>query len=273
MIRCTVLLLILFCFAWLNAEVLNIPDVHQEQDQWCWAGCSKAILDYYGFSFTQSQIAQFGTNGDNTWNWLYGESSNPTRKGIDLILYHFGSLVTQSYVRTISIQEIEMLISTGRPFVIRWGWNTGGGHFIVGKGSSGEIIYAMDPWYGSETISSYNWFCSGDGHYWTHTLNLITEPSEDIESSESPVETLNLFASNCSENRSIEINFSLPKESFSKIDIFNMKGQKVTTLCSKVFSRGENSVKWNAENKASGVYFCRLQTDSLTEVRKFLLLN
>lgn len=79
------------------AGVLNVQQHNQEQDQWCWAAGSQAILEYYRTIKTQTTIAQYGTDGQNIWNWIYGSSTNPTRNGIDLILLHFAKLKTSPY--------------------------------------------------------------------------------------------------------------------------------------------------------------------------------
>ena len=39
------------------ATVLTVPQEWQEQDQWCWDATSQAILQFYGVSKTQTQIA------------------------------------------------------------------------------------------------------------------------------------------------------------------------------------------------------------------------
>jgi ABC-type bacteriocin/lantibiotic exporter with double-glycine peptidase domain len=159
--------------AW--AAVLNVPQKYQEQTNWCWSACSQAILEYYGTKRTQTQIAQYGTDGANEWNWLYGSSSSPTRNGINLILNHFAGLATTPYASTLSQLRVATEIKAHRPFVIRWGWDSGGGHFVVGKGIDGDYLYLMDPWYGP-TINTYSWVCQGSTHTWTHTLTLNTSP-------------------------------------------------------------------------------------------------
>jgi hypothetical protein len=157
------------------ATVLNVPQKYQEQDQWCWAACSQAMLIYYGTTKTQAEIAQYGTDGANTWNWLYGSSNNPTRNGINLILNHFAELATTPYDSYLSQNRVQTEINSRQPFVIRWGWDSGGGHFVVGKGIDGDYLYLMDPWYGP-TINTYSWVCQGSSHTWTHSLTLDTSP-------------------------------------------------------------------------------------------------
>ena len=157
------------------AIILDVKQHDQEQTQWCWAGASQAILEYYGINKTQTQIANYGTAGANTWNWLWGSTTNPTRNGIDLILDHFAALATTQHGNTISEIELTAQLDLSRPFVVRWGWDGGGGHFVVARGIEGDNVYLMDPWYGP-TINTYNWVVRGGTHTWTHTLTLNSSP-------------------------------------------------------------------------------------------------
>ena len=149
--------------------VLSVPQKYQEQDQWCWAATSQAILEYYGAVLSQTTIAQYGTGGVNTWNYLYGSDS--THTGIDMILSHFAGLATTVYSTSISLSSLAGEISAARPTVVRWGWDSGGGHFVVVRGIDSSTVYLMDPWYGP-TVNSYDWVCHGSSHTWTDTLKL-----------------------------------------------------------------------------------------------------
>ena len=39
--------------------MLDVPEIAQQHDQWCWAGASRATLDYYEKSVSQCEIANF----------------------------------------------------------------------------------------------------------------------------------------------------------------------------------------------------------------------
>ena len=170
------LVLSLFCCAvGSQATTLTVNQHYQEMDQWCWAGVSQSILEYYGTSVTQTQIAAYGTEGANIWNWLWGSSTSPTRRGIDLILTNFASLGTTSYSRAFSLAESSTEIEARRPFVVRWGWDSGGGHFVAAKGVTGSTMELMDPWYGP-TVNTYDWVARGSSHTWTHTLKMNSSP-------------------------------------------------------------------------------------------------
>jgi hypothetical protein len=158
-----------------QATTLDVQQCYQEQTQWCWAGSSQAILRYYSVNKTQTEIAQYGAEGQNIWNWLFGSSTNPTRRGIDMILNYFGRLATTQMSRCLTQEESQTFILAGKPFVVRWGWDSGGGHFVVGKGMTGSTMQLMDPWYGP-TVNTYDWVVRGSSHTWTHSLPVDTSP-------------------------------------------------------------------------------------------------
>jgi hypothetical protein len=159
----------------LYGKILNVSQNYQSQTNWCWAATSKSVLSFYGYNYTQEQIALYGTDGANEWNWLYGQSTNPTRRGINLILMYFGSISTYSDSWALTLEESIANIEEDKPFFIRWGWTSGGGHFVVTRGIETNMFYLMDPWYGP-TINTYDWVMSGSSHTWTHTLEMVNAP-------------------------------------------------------------------------------------------------
>ena len=86
------------------------------------------------------------------------------------ILGHFGNISTNNSSTYLTTQQIQDQISADHPFLFRWGWTGGGGHFLVGRGIYDSYIYYMDPWFGEgyET-ADYDWVKSGSNHTWTHT--------------------------------------------------------------------------------------------------------
>jgi len=69
------------------------------------------------------------------------------------------------------------------------------------------------------------------------------------------------------------IDFSVPYESEVSIDIYNLKGQKVTNLKNELMPSGIHSVVWNAENTGSGVYFYRITAGDYKETKKMMLIK
>ncbi|MCD4819295.1 MAG: T9SS type A sorting domain-containing protein [Candidatus Cloacimonetes bacterium] len=79
-------------------------------------------------------------------------------------------------------------------------------------------------------------------------------------------------------NPTTTINFSIPEDSEVKLLIFNVKGQKVSTLVDNHFKKGSHSIEWNGtdnRNKsvASGIYFYQISIGKETAMKKMLLLK
>ncbi len=74
-------------------------------------------------------------------------------------------------------------------------------------------------------------------------------------------------------NPSTKIRFNLPVESQVTVEIFNILGQKVTTLVSERLSSGIHTYDWNANGYASGVYLIRLVTSNEVFIKKMTLLK
>jgi len=57
-----------------------------------------------------------------------------------------------------------------------------------------------------------------------------------------------------------EISYTVSQNGMVNIELYNMMGQKVSTLLSENRSAGTHTMSWNAENLKSGVYFLQLNT-------------
>jgi hypothetical protein len=74
-------------------------------------------------------------------------------------------------------------------------------------------------------------------------------------------------------NPTTTISYSLPQASDVTLDVFNILGQRVTTLINQKQEAGEHTITWDASQFSSGVYFYRLQTGEATETKKMILLK
>jgi hypothetical protein len=55
--------------------------------------------------------------------------------------------------------------------------------------------------------------------------------------------------------------------------IFDILGREVATLVNEVQSVGNYTVKFNATNLTSGIYFYRIQVNEFTAVKKMILMK
>lgn len=74
-------------------------------------------------------------------------------------------------------------------------------------------------------------------------------------------------------NPTTQINYSLPRNSFVTLKVYNVLGQEVTTLFSGAQVAGNHSVAFDASRYASGVYFYRLQAENFSSVKKMILMK
>ncbi|MGC4118361.1 MAG: papain-like cysteine protease family protein [Myxococcales bacterium] len=166
--------------------VIDVPEVTQEHDQWCWAGTSQSTLAHFGVQQEQCAIAEYTrthtnatdvnlgsaeccadwTQGCNSQNyfWYFGGS-------IADILVHFAGLTNFTFDRPLSLDEVQNSLDVGRLALVRWVWTNGGGHFLLIHGYDGTLTYYMDPWQGEGLkLAEYDWMISGGGHSWATSL-------------------------------------------------------------------------------------------------------
>jgi len=74
-------------------------------------------------------------------------------------------------------------------------------------------------------------------------------------------------------NATTNINFFNNKKSFIIIKIYNITGKEIETLTNKEYKPGEYSLKWDANNYSSGVYFYRIEAGDFTNVKKMILIK
>jgi hypothetical protein len=75
-------------------------------------------------------------------------------------------------------------------------------------------------------------------------------------------------------NPLLTISYSIPSETMVSITVFNMLGEKISTLVNNAYTlSGFHSVNWNASDYPSGMYFVKIQTPSVINTKKALLLK
>lgn len=79
-------------------------------------------------------------------------------------------------------------------------------------------------------------------------------------------------------NPNTTFDFALPHLSQVKIDVFNVLGQKITTLAEGEYEAGNYSVNWDGTDDfgqaaATGIYFYRMNAGDFQETKKLMLLK
>ncbi|SMO88652.1 family 16 glycosylhydrolase [Gracilimonas mengyeensis] len=74
-------------------------------------------------------------------------------------------------------------------------------------------------------------------------------------------------------NPSTEIAFNLSKAESVHLAVYNSIGQHIETLRSGRFHEGSHSVRFNAQNLSSGIYYYQLKTSATVITRKMILMK
>jgi hypothetical protein len=74
-------------------------------------------------------------------------------------------------------------------------------------------------------------------------------------------------------NPTTEIDYSVPKNGFVTLKVYNVLGQEVTTLFSGVQHAGDYVASFDGSKFASGVYFYRLQAGATSITKKMVLMK
>lgn len=79
-------------------------------------------------------------------------------------------------------------------------------------------------------------------------------------------------------NPETQIDFMINAKDIVKLEIFNLKGQKIKTLLNETLNQGKHTVLWNGTNNrdkqvASGIYFYKLTTSNKSLTKKMILIK
>ncbi len=74
-------------------------------------------------------------------------------------------------------------------------------------------------------------------------------------------------------NPETQILYSIPKDSFVELKIYNLMGEEIVELISEFKSKGNYRLNFNAQNLTSGIYLARLNVDNFVQTIKMTLVK
>lgn len=74
-------------------------------------------------------------------------------------------------------------------------------------------------------------------------------------------------------NPSTKIDFSVPKQSFVRLSVYNLLGEEVATLVNETMDPGSYVANWNAVGKPSGMYLYSLNTGRSVLTKRMMLVK
>ncbi|MBS1517088.1 MAG: S8 family serine peptidase [Bacteroidetes bacterium] len=74
-------------------------------------------------------------------------------------------------------------------------------------------------------------------------------------------------------NPSTKISFSIPKQGFVNMKVYDILGKEVMTLVNEIRQAGNYDVNFNGSSLASGVYFYRLESGNFVDIKRMVLVK
>jgi len=80
-------------------------------------------------------------------------------------------------------------------------------------------------------------------------------------------------------NPATRFNFSMPKQSYVSLSVYNILGQEVAALVNEIKPAGYYSISWNASKLPSGIYFVKMEAlqengaGAFKDIKKIILLK
>ncbi len=74
-------------------------------------------------------------------------------------------------------------------------------------------------------------------------------------------------------NPSTTISFTIPERAGVTLDVYNLLGQKVTSILNKEMDSGSYDINFDASNLSAGIYFYTLRAGTFTSTKKMMLLK
>ena len=115
---------------------------------------------------------------------------------------------------------------------------------------------------------------SADNLYWSEDLVLHINEPVSVNEKEKIVNKFALYQNYPNPfNPSTTISYELARPVFVKLSVFDINGSERNVLVNKQQNHGHYSLKWNAENLESGVYFIKIQAGDFNKVNKCILIK
>ncbi len=227
------------------------------------------ILAGYSPSFhvqnNEIYLIKTDTNGDSIWTKTIGINGDCTASSIKVL--NDGNFVMTGgvYQNEENIWDVFIVKTNANGDTL---WTKTIGDSSVDFGNSVEINDENSCLIAGVTRS----FGSGDENF--YVINLNIEQSTSMQGKQIVLDAYNIYQNYPNPfNPSTKINYTIPKSEKVKIEVFNLLGQKITTLLNKQMPAGLLEIEFTVKDLPSGVYLYRIEAGEFQEVEKMVLIR
>jgi hypothetical protein len=152
---------------------------------------------------------------------------------------------------------------------------TSSGPFEMSLGDTQEVVYALVGGLGSDRLASITvmkYFMRQSKEYFSY---LFPENPVSVKENSSQLPKTFLLAQNYPNpfNPGTMIQFELPSAGFTTLTIYDALGREVEQVVNQNYQAGTHSVRWDAKNKTTGIYFYRLHSGSFVQTKKMIFVK
>ncbi len=167
----------------------------------------------------------------------------------------FKKYTSQGYTHTVSVFTTNTTYSDN-DFI---------SNYIIGEDIVEYWVVAKDI---IDNVSNETQHISGDGTSYNQQKIAIEETTDNS------IKTYMLFENYPNPfNPSTILSYQIPKNGLVSLIVYNSLGQVVSKLVNKHQTSGKYSVKFNAENLPSGLYFVKLESGDFISTKKMMLIK
>lgn len=224
-------------------------------------------------------ISDYATDYLDT-NLDFPKAPNKPFDGVDIYTnydtdneYAFGHYDYKAYINDDEVKEWDLIVNARTLEPITLSFNSV--DFPAGTLYSALEFNGNDFYFDAD--NDYTFTPTEIGEY-QFTLKVANYPLDNENGQVTPLTAyFNVYPNPF--NPETNISFDLKQEGKVELVVYNLKGQKVKTLCNEVLTAGRKTIVWNGTNSnnkqtASGVYFMKLNADGQKPViRKVMLMK
>jgi hypothetical protein len=134
------------------------------------------------------------------------------------------------------------------------------------------------PWcYGRDGLFSYGWGVGpihlADAHFPETDWELTALQGLDLTAAPLPAAERSLVAAPNPFNPATTLRFALAAAGPARLEVFDLAGRRVATLCDGHLAAGPHAIAWQPEDLGSGLYLARLTTAAGTTTARLTLLE
>ncbi|MCF7912114.1 MAG: T9SS type A sorting domain-containing protein [Candidatus Cloacimonetes bacterium] len=145
-------------------------------------------------------------------------------------------------------------------------------HDVIPAGSFSVVELEFD----AQRLTPGEYFCEivvTDDRLESRVPVLLTVVPQSAEDQDVIAENNSFCAYPNPFNPSINISYNISQTGSVELAVYNLKGQKIETLCASVQEQGNHNYIWNADEMPSGIYFLKIKGAGLDTAEKVLLLK